>query len=166
MKRFLFICCVVVLIPAALAYCQESRQPESGRAYTFVAPGAAVSSDGSAGALHFGGGGEAMLVKGVGIGCEIGYLAPMQYLEQGIGVLSINGLYAFRTSRLARVSPFVTGGYSLLFRDGHLNAVNFGVGMHYWFSRRVGLRLEVRDHVSPAYFNDHLLQARVGVAFR
>ena len=116
--------------------------------------------------LHFGGGGEAYVYKGLGFGAEIGYLSPIKALDQGLGCLSINGLYAFRGSAGGKVVPFISGGYSLLFRSGTLNAVNFGGGINYWFTRKVGLRLEFRDHVSPAYFQDHLLQGRVGITVR
>ena len=165
MKRQLLVCCALILIPG-FALGQELSGVESGRGYTFVAPGAVVSSGGNMGFLHFGGGGEVILAKGFGIGCEIGYVGPMEYMEQGVGLFSLNGLYSFKTNRLSRISPFVTGGYSVLFGSGHLNAVNFGAGIHYWFSRRVGLRLEVRDHVSPGYFSDHLIQGRIGIALR
>jgi len=115
--------------------------------------------------LHFGGGGELYLYKGLGIGVEVGYLGATQDLGEGIGIFSANGLYNFsRGDR--KVQPFVTGGYSLAFRSGTLNAINFGGGVHYWFSRKVGLRLEFRDHLSPSYADEHLWQGRIGFDFR
>ncbi|MBZ5497053.1 MAG: hypothetical protein LAP85_11675 [Acidobacteriia bacterium] len=53
-------------------------------------------------------------------------------------MLSINGLYSFEKAG-AKIAPFITGGYSLLFRSGHLNAMNFGGGVDYWFGKRFGI---------------------------
>jgi hypothetical protein len=81
-------------------------------------------------------------------------------------VLSANGLYDFGRTRSAKISPFLTAGYSLAFREGTANALNFGGGIHYWFARRFGLRMEFRDHVSPDGWNEHFWQGRVGIGFR
>ena len=87
-------------------------------------------------------------------------------MGSGVGVLSLNGLYSFRSDRRSKVVPFVTGGYSLLFRSGHLNAANFGGGFSYWFSEKAGLRFEFRDYVRPKYLGSHIVQGRIGVIFR
>jgi hypothetical protein len=165
MKRLPIMLCPLILL-STLAFGEEDDNRQSSRGYVFVAPGVVVGQGDSAGLLHFGGGGEWSLYKGIGVGAELGYLAPYRYFSSGVGLFSLNGLYTFRTSASSRFEPFVTGGYSLLFREGHLNAVNFGAGTHYWFGKKVGLRLEVRDHVSPEYFSDHFIQGRVGVSFR
>ena len=62
----------------------------------------------------------------------------------------------------------MTGGYTLLFRYGHLNMFNFGGGLNYWTGRRFGLRLEARDHVYAPEFGSalHYWGVRFGLAFR
>jgi hypothetical protein len=58
------------------------------------------------------------------------------------------------------VDPFVTAGYSLFFdrtatslffgteaHQGNLSLFNFGGGTNLWFSRHVGAKLALRDHV-------------------
>jgi hypothetical protein len=65
------------------------------------------------------------------------------------------------------VRPFVTGGYTLGFRDGHENLFNVGGGVDFWLKPKVGLRVEFRDHIWIED-NDTLqfLGVRVGVMFR
>jgi hypothetical protein len=165
MKNILGLTIVLVLLPL-VGLAQEESVDQYLQGYGFIAPGVAVGQGQASGFLHFGGGGEVNLYKGIGFGAEVGYAAPFEYTGSGIGVLSVNGLYKFRRQGATKVEPFVSGGYSLLFRSGHLNAMNFGGGVHYWLSKRIGLRLEVRDHFSPEYFSDHLIQGRVGISFR
>ncbi len=154
-----FLC---LLFPATTS-AKEKTAKESGQGYLFVGFGAINAVEGT---LHFGGGGEVNLFKGLGFGAEIGYLAPKGYLGEGVGVLSLDGQYTFGTGGPGRVRPFLTGGYSLVFRSGHANAINFGGGIHYWFARHAGLRLEFRDHVSPDLWDAHAWQGRVGFDFR
>jgi hypothetical protein len=152
----------LLLVPV-IGFGQEKEA--AGQGYLYVAPGAGVSSGGSAGTLHFGGGGEFNIYKGVGVGGEIGYLSPIRSMGSGVGVFSLNGLYSFRKDGRSKVVPFVTAGYSLLFRRGHLNAFNFGGGVNYWFSKRTGLRFEFRDYVRPEYLGSHIIEGRIGVNF-
>jgi len=165
MRRLPIVLCSLILLSTS-ALGEEADNRQSSRIYGVVAPGAVIAEGDSTGLLNFGAGGEWSFYKGIGLGTEIGYLAPYDYFGSGVGLFSLNGLYTFRTSAGARFEPFITGGYSLLFGSGHLNAVNFGAGTHYWFGKKVGLRLEVRDHVSPSYASEHLLQGRIGVSFR
>ncbi len=165
MKKAWIVLCICGLVPA-LARGQE-REQVHGQGYFFFAPGAAVSTYGGSLALvHFGTGFEANAYKGLGIGAEIGYMAPYRYMSEGIGILSLDGLYMFRSLRSYKVIPFITGGYTLAFRSGHASGMNFGGGIHYWFSRRCGLRFEFRDHVSTETWSDHLVQGRVGFEIR
>jgi hypothetical protein len=102
------------------------------------------------------------------VGAELGYLAPTAGLGSGIGVLSLNGAYHFLPKKDGKLAPFVTGGYSLGFRSGTINMYNFGAGAHYWFTKRVGLRLEFRDQIWPGGGGPmfHHWGFRLGVAFR
>jgi hypothetical protein len=100
------------------------------------------------------------------MGVEIGYLTPMKHMGNGIGVFSTNGLYSFSTDLNSKTVPFVTGGYSMFFRSGVGHAINFGGGMHYWFSDRAGLRVEFRDHIPTEDSGTHFIQGRIGISFR
>jgi hypothetical protein len=156
---------IVFAAMTPLAGVAQSSAEYRAQGYGFVGPGGV--SDGGATTLHFGVGGEGLVYKGLGVGGEIGYLAPARSLGDGFGVLSPNVSYHFlNASRSGKVVPFVTGGYSLLFRSGTANAVNFGGGVNWWFKQRLGLRLEVRDQV-PAHSDlSHFINLRIGLSFR
>ncbi len=154
---------ILLLLVSTAAAAQVPKRKSAGQGYVFVGTGAANTEEGL---LHFGGGGELNLYKGFGMGVELGYLSPMQSLGDGIGVFSLNAQYTFNQDSANRVKPFLTGGYSLAFRSGTMSALNFGGGVHYWFSDRIGLRLEFRDHVPPEYSKTHLWEGRVGFDFR
>ena len=158
----LFVSLVCLAAPAS-TQAEDNTRKEAGQGYVFAGIGAVNLEDST---IHFGGGGEVNLYKGLGFGVEIGYLSPIHYMGEGIGILSLDGQYTFGTGTPGKVRPFLTGGYTLAFRDGYANAINFGGGVHYWFSKRIGLRLEFRDHVSPAVWNAHAWQGRVGFDFR
>jgi len=152
MRLLIMAVCLFTLVPLANAQ-SESTGP---RGYVFFAPGVADHSS----TIHFGGGGEFPIYKGLGAGGELGYLAPTSYIRDGFGVFSLNGTYDFlQGRRSAKVSPFATTGYSLGFRDGHVNGYNFGGGIHYWFADRMGLRAEFRDHV---FEKTHFYGFRIG----
>jgi hypothetical protein len=153
---------LLCLLYPASAFAQDIQPNESTRGYVFAGLG---SVNGEDNILHVGGGTELRFYKGLGMGLELGYAGPTCCMGEGIGTLSIDGQYTFGGS-VRKLRPFLTGGYTLAFRDGHANALNFGGGVHYWFSRRVGLRLEFRDHVSPSVWTAHLWQGRVGFDFR
>jgi hypothetical protein len=150
---------------AARAQTPKAEQRGAGQGYVFFAPGAVAASYGSSALLHFGGGIEALMHRGFGVGLELGMVGPPQAVGAGFGVFSADAQYTFGR-RTAKLSPFITGGYSLAFREGFASGINFGVGAHYWFSRRVGLRFEARDHVMVQYRDAHFVAGRVGLAFR
>jgi hypothetical protein len=151
---------ILVLVPAA-ALGQAASEPR-GWGYGFGAVGGA--SGGSDATLHVGGGGEGLVYKGLGLGAEIGYLSPFQGLGDGIGILSTNVGYHFvKPNR--KLAPFVTGGFSLAFRNGASGGGNFGGGIQYWMRPHLGLRFEFRDHVFSSD-SPHLYGFRVGLSFR
>ncbi len=151
------IAALLILVPV-LCFGQERAH-----GYLFTSAGDSFGSGGSAGALHFGGGAEIFAVRGLAISPELGYLAPWKSLGDGIGVLSANGTYHFL--RKGKTMPFITGGYSLGFRNGTMNMANFGAGFDRWIGERHGLRLEVRDHYAPSV-DQHYLGVRVAWTFR
>jgi opacity protein-like surface antigen len=153
---------VLVSIPGMA---QASDEPK-GQGYVFFAPG--TTSPGTpTGTVHFGVGGEALVYKGLGLGGEVGYLAPWSSVGDGMGTFSPDLSYHFRSrSGEQKLVPFVTGGYTLFFRSGTANGFNFGGGVNYWFREHLGLRLEFRDNVWTTYATGHFLGFRVGLAFR
>jgi len=135
--------------------------------YVFGTTGQVKVEDFSATTFHAGGGGEYLIGGLFGVGAEIGYLAPTEAWGDGIGVFSTNGSIHFR--RTGKVIPYVTAGYSMLFDtlDDRINAFNVGGGVNYWFARRAGLRLELRDHIHSAdEVTLHWWGFRFGITFR
>jgi hypothetical protein len=141
----------------------------SGHGYVFAAPGRITGE--SMLTLHFGGGAETPTTRGFGVGVELGYLAPVNYLADGFGVFSANGSYHFgNTAMSSKAIPFLTLGYSLGFRSGTVNGFNVGGGINYWFTNSIGVVLEFRDHAfdvsrRSAHF-DHFYEFRFGWTFR
>lgn len=74
--------------------------------------------------------------------------------------------YHFVHGKDIKLDPFVTGGYTLMFRNGHVNLFNFGGGLNCWFSHRLGVRLELRDQVHRDGVSVHYWGGRIGLAFR
>jgi hypothetical protein len=164
MRRLIFMLLILGSVPGLTL--AQATDPHHGQGYAFVAPGGASGGGATVTTLHIGGGGEGLLYKGLGVGGELGYWGPTKSFGDGVGLLSVNGSYHVLPRNSDRkVVPFVTAGYSLAFRSATANLFNFGGGINYWISKRVGLRLEFRDHVwfaGPL----HYWGFRIGVAFR
>jgi hypothetical protein len=160
MKR-IFAATIFLALVAAAAHAQDTNR-STGQGYFFAAPGGAQGTP----SLHIGAGGEALLYKGLGFGAEIGYFTPFEDFGAGFGIASVNGAYHFVQSG-KKVVPFVTGGYSLAFREGVGNLFNVGGGVNYWMREGLGLRVEFRDHIFNARRNaEHFWGVRVGLSFR
>ncbi len=149
--------CLLILVPV-MCLAQEHVH-----GYLFTAPGATFGSGPGAGALHVGGGAEIFTVKGLTVNPELGYLAPWKSMGDGIGLFSANGLYHF--ARKNKTVPFVAAGYSLGFRNGTMNMVNFGMGFDRWIGEHHGFRFEVRDQYAPSA-DQHYLGVRLAWTFR
>ncbi|MBS1791233.1 MAG: hypothetical protein JST85_26210 [Acidobacteria bacterium] len=162
----LFILISLSFAVAAQTALPKAKQTTNGHShgYVFAAPGG--TSGGGGGTLHIGGGGDGVFSNGVGIGAEVGYIAPFEYLGDGLGTFSVNGSYHMKSGKSEKLVPFVTGGYTGFFRGGYANGVNFGGGVNYWFKPRLGLRIEFRDNVFLQEGSAHFLNVRVGLAFR
>jgi hypothetical protein len=156
----IFACALFVAMACSLA-----AQPSHG--YVFFTPGGASCCGHTSMTMQFGAGGEYVIKKGIGIGAEIGALGfTRQFGDTVMGTFSPNGYYHFVHGQDVKADPFVTGGYTLMFRSGHANLANFGGGMNYWFHPRLGARLEFRDHVNTTGSIVHFWGFRFGVAFR
>ncbi len=139
---------------------------QRGNAYVFVAPGALSCCGTAQATVHAGAGGELKVWKRLGAGAEVGALGPTADFSLALGVGSVNGYYHLLASD-RKFDPFVTGGYSVFFRSGHMNLGNFGGGANYWFAKHFGLRVEGRDHVYDTVGHSlHYWGLRVGIGFR
>jgi len=67
---------VLLLVASAMA----------GEGYMYFGPG-------SSNLMHVGGGGEARVYKGLGVGSELGFLFPREEFLYGAGLLSVNTSY-------------------------------------------------------------------------
>jgi hypothetical protein len=155
----------LVLLTAADGFL--NAQSLNGR--VFFAPGGVTSFGNTAMTLQASGGLEAILFKGIGAGADIGALTIRQcIIDCGVGIFSPNGYYHFVHRKGASLDPFVTAGYTRLFRAGHANLFNFGGGVNFWFNRHLGLRLEARDHVWRRTYssNAHYWGFPIGLAIR
>ena len=170
--RRLSLSLLLLLSAAPRSWAQSTTQWQPEKAgptyhvlgYFFVAPGIYSGYSDSTGTLHIGGGGEALVYRGLAVGAEIGCIVALEESRGGLGLFSANGSYYF--SRQRKVSPFLTGGYSSVWGHGQRNLVNFGAGVNYWFRKRLGVRFEFRDHIYGDGFNRSLLGFRVGIVFR
>jgi hypothetical protein len=137
-------------------------QPSNG--YIFFSPGGVTCCGHTEATLQFGGGGEAVLGKGIGIGAELSALGlSSAFPDSVVGMFSPNGYYHFIHGKDHGLDPFVTGGYTLMFRSGVANLFNFGGGINYRFRRHLGIRLEFRDHVRMDPVTIHHWGFRVGL---
>jgi hypothetical protein len=169
MRRLIVALWVLAFTPA-LAFAQnaESRRDQY---YLFVAPGGTNSFTfgSTTGTLHFGGGAEGFVYKGLAIGAEAGFLAPVRSFQSGFGLLDVNSSYHFISPhKTKKVVPFITGGYSLSFGSGVANGVNFGGGVNWWMRDRLALRLEARDHILSVRSGPtpQAWEFRIGFSFR
>jgi hypothetical protein len=135
-----------------------------------AAPAPAAATAGSSNEYIVGGGLEGLfgVHEHVGVGMELAGIVPGtgKVGSETIGSLSVNGYYHPLFS--SKWDPFVTGGYSLLFRDFTANGFNVGGGLHYWFSQ-VGLTFECRDLITRSVLNlaaNQYLEFRFGVTIR
>ena len=155
---------LISLLASAIAL-PAAAQDYKATGYGYFGTGATNGSDFGQ-ILNIGGGGEAMLYKGLAVGADLGYLGDRQrFQDEGFGLFSPGVGYHFMT-RSSRVVPFATGGYSLAFRNGTANMFHYGGGVTYWFRPRLGLRMEVRDYRFADYPADHATVVRVGFSFR
>ena len=114
------------------------------------------------------GGGEGFVFRGLAVGAEGGYGWISGSFQDGVGMFSANPAYHFKGHGKSRkLVPFVTAGYSMLFRDGHVDGFNAGGGATWWPGAHFGVRFEGRIHhfgVGPLGANVYMF--RIGASFR
>ena len=96
---------------------------------------------------------------------EAGYGAPIEALEWGFGVFSVNGnFHLIKKHRLNTGVPFLSVGYTALVREGSTSLFNVGAGITWWSHKGRHLRLEVRDHIIwSGGESAHALEFRISV---
>lgn len=120
----------------------------------------------STNAVHAAAGAEVLVRGRAGAGGEIGILASRGSV---LRVSSINGVVHIMPNRRgAGASPFVSGGYTHMSSgEGSFHAWNAGAGLDIWPSDRVGIRIDVRDHVrQDRRGNVHYWSLRGGITVR
>ncbi len=121
--------------------------------------------------VAFGIGSAAALLGGTDIG-----------VGMGIGANVEGGFFGTESTRAGFFSPgisyhpwkdskidlFVNSGYTLAFDSRDREGLfHIGGGFNQWYSRKMGLRLEIRDHICSHSGNvNHTWQVRIGLAFR
>ena len=159
---------LMLMFPSLLAlplHAQSTGEKYSGHGYAYYAVGG--FPQGSDAFNGLGAGGERLLWKGLGAGAELGYIFPPRQFPAGFGLVSVNPSWHYvRNGRSSKLVPFVTGGWSLAFREGSQNLGNFGGGVTWWFRDHLGLRLEVRDHRCAGCGDFDLVIFRAALSFR
>jgi len=153
MKKLIAITALLFMVPM-LASAQGELHPYRGQGYLFVGEGTHQMG------LTAGFGGEGYFYKGLGAGAELeatGMGGTTNVNSSLIGVGSADLSYHFFPKKNHLYpSPFVAGGYSILF--GHDNWIqpplvtarhyasgfNVGVGLDYFATRHLGMRFDVR----------------------
>ena len=161
MKLRFVAACMVVLA------CGAGRAEAQGLGYAIVGPSGVMGTSGSAGlAGHGAAGGELLIRNRIGAGGEYGIFAGE---GGGLTIASLNGVVHFAPAERERgTRPFVSGGYTRLSNgEGTFNAYNIGGGVDIWARERVGVRVEIRDHIRPDDRGDiHYWAIRAGIVFR
>ena len=103
-----------------------------------------------------------------GAGADIEGLIPGQSTANAVGIASFNAYgHLFNALGDKNIDPFVTGGYSIVFRNFAANGVNVGGGINYWFREKVGLVLAGRfAHATVQSVGTNFLEVRIGLTFR
>jgi hypothetical protein len=156
-----------LLIALSLSASAQTSNRSRGQGYLFVAPGMADGNSrvSSGGSLHIGGGGEAFVYKGLGVGAEIGAVRPISDFNYVFGLGSVNLSYHFLPSDTeSKLEPFVSFGYTIFFRAGVTHGGHAGFGLNRWLNKNIALRFEIRDNVEGGH--GHLLGFRIGVTLR
>jgi hypothetical protein len=153
-----------ILLPLLLV---GAAGAQDTRGNFFVGPGSTSQSGVGQRSYEVGGGVERLLDRGISAGAELeGVVQATGRAKNSVGILSLNPYYHFLKD--SKLDPYATFGYSLLFRDYTANLYNYGGGVNYWFSDKLGLKLELRDHVwrHKGIDSTHIWGVRIGVTFR
>mgnify|MGYP000085464583 CR=1 FL=1 len=157
-KRLVLLSLFLLVLAARPGFAQRSL------GYGFVA---ANSSPSPGAGLHYGIGGAAGVSRRVALGGEIGRLHT-DYWKGVLGSVNVT-VHVRSTSRSERLDPFVTGGLSGLYLPKTKDYgvyLNLGLGAHYWFRSRLGVRAEVRAYPPGVADINGFSEFRLGIAFK
>jgi hypothetical protein len=151
-----------------------SASPQSTGGFTPPPSTGGLQSSSAAGgtqAAYGGGGGiEVLLSSHFGVGGEVEGLKPTQTGAQAVGIASGSLFVHFTNAVLGdkKFDPFVTAGYSAIFRDFGTNAGNVGGGLNYWFSENKALTISGRAVLGAQInsLNTKFFEFRIGMTFR
>ena len=133
-----------LLVLAAGGVASAQNRPEPPVWISFFTSGGALSGSGAM-VNYIGDDVTFRVYKGLGLG--VGGEAGREFGADG-GFVLFSGNVSYHFKRLERWNPFITGGYSTIFRQGtREGGGNFGAGVKYWFNNHVGLHLEFRNHI-------------------
>ena len=159
MKNLLILTALIAL-PGALA-AQDQAAPHD-RANGHVTAGLGVCQHGVL-LLGIDGGGEGFVYRGLALGGDIGAYSFTD--TEPFGVATLGGNYHFvRRAAVGRFDPFIGAGYTMVFSPGwyHGSGASLGGGINYWFTNRIGLRLDARAYI----IGETAVVSRFGIAFR
>jgi hypothetical protein len=110
------------------------------------------------------GGAEVVLGQTVGVGGQLGAVLRQ---HGSFGFVSADGSYHLaRNAKSGKFDPFIEGGYTRAFQlFSGANGGNFGFGLNYWFSRRLGIRGQFRELLLSGTSNNYWAVS-AGIAFR
>jgi len=153
---------IIVLLPCP-GRAQNSRDHDH---YGYLSAGGGTTTSGGT-ILSLAGGVDLFVYRNLAVGGELGVLFPSASVGALVGVFSPNlSWHLRRGGDNGRIAPFVTGGYSLIFRQAAISGLNFGGGVTWWFKDGRGLRVEARDYFAVADPGHHLIVVRAGLALR
>jgi hypothetical protein len=143
MKELVATVALLLYVPL-LALAQNADHSYHGEGYLFYGEGASNTP-----ASQWGGGGEWLVIKGLGLGGELEYSTQFSNgVPMWIGSTNVSYHYG-PTPKSSKVEVFVTGGYTFFSVPGtdlpHANGGNFGAGLNAWLTKHAALRLEIRD---------------------
>ncbi len=115
--------------------------------YVFAAP-ISIGTGWSEQAGHAGAGFDVVSRIGVGFSAEAGYVFGRAVFLPSFGVVSVGPTFHLPTGS-RKFDPFVTAGVGAFVAGGRDFQWNYGGGLNYWFTRRIGFKVELRDHRFP-----------------
>ena len=164
---------LVGLVLAALVLCVNSCRAQDAplpNLALFAGAGITNTAGPVHGAVHFGGDLDQGVpwrpsrpIFPVGYLFEGGYIGPVNSFRAGSAIFSLNylGRLRFSDDPDARLTTFVTGGYTRMFGTG--NAVNFGGGVDWALAQNTGIRLELRDYRRASGPAEHNFAIRIAL---
>jgi hypothetical protein len=157
--RKLMITGVLLILSSGLAFSQTRREPVGW--LCFFAGGGGISGSGPT-VTFFGEETTFRIYKGFGAGLEED--PSWDFSSGSLISFSANLSYHFRRSE--KVEPFITGGYSTVFRKGtREDGGDFGGGSHFWFSDHLGLYTAFHNQIFTGPARD-FYGFQLGIAMR